>query len=181
MKPLRLFVLLVFITGLFACGSASKDMEKIKAIEKTVFVDASGMNKDQAAELVVLYDKYATKYPDDSMASTCLYKAAEMSINLNKGNEAIAFFDRVIADYPNDPRVPEAYFLKAFVYEISLMNLNKARESYTAFIQKYPNHELTDDAQISLNNLGKTPEQVLLEAMKKQEQTKADSLAALKE
>lgn len=180
MKTLRVFTILFVLAGLMACGSAAKDMEKIKALEKTVFADPTGMNKEQAAQLVILYEKFASKYPKDSMAPTCLYKAAEMSINLNKGNDAVTYFDRVINDYPTYPRLPEAYFLKGFVYEISLMNLNKAREAYTAFIQKYPNHELTDDAQISLNNLGKTPEQILLEAQAKQEKAKADSLASLK-
>lgn len=180
MKTFRLLTLLLVVALLASCGSPSRDMEKIKALEKTVFNDASGLNKEQAAQLVTLYDDFATSYPKDSQAATCLYKAAEMCINLNKGNEAIGYFDRVIKDYPDYPRLPEAYFLKGFVYEISLMNLNKAREAYTVFVQKYPNHELTDDAQISLNNLGKTPEQILLEAQEKAEKAKADSLAAVK-
>jgi outer membrane protein assembly factor BamD (BamD/ComL family) len=180
MKTLRYVVLLALVAGLAGCGSASKDMEKIKSIESTVFKDASGMNKEQAAQLVVLYDAFAKDWPKDSAAATCLYKAAEMSINLNKGNDAIGYFDRVIKEYPEYSRVPEAYFLKGFVYEISLMNLTKAREAYAEFLQKYPKHELSDDAQISMENLGKSPEQVLMEAQKKIEQAKIDSLAAVK-
>ncbi len=180
MKTMRYLVLLCLVAGLAACGSASKDMEKIKTLESTVFKDPSGMNKEQAAELVKLYDAYASNWPKDSAAPTALYKAAEMSINLSKGNEAIVYFDRVIKEYPDYSRVPEAYFLKGFVYEVTLMNLGKAREAYAEFIQRYPNHELTDDAQASMNNLGKSPEQVILEAEKKAEQAKADSLASVK-
>lgn len=180
MKATRYFVIMALVALMAACGSASKDMEKIKGIEQTVFKHESGMNKEQAAELVKLYEAYANSWPKDTAAASCLYKAAEMSINLNKGNEAIGYFDRVIAEYPNYQRIPEAYFLKGFVYEISILNLNKAREAYATFIEKYPKHELTDDAQISMDNLGKSPEQILMDAQKKIEQAKADSLAAIK-
>jgi len=32
---------------------------------------------------------------------------------------------------------------------------------YREFLQKYPNHEFADDAELSLKNLGKTPEELL--------------------
>jgi outer membrane protein assembly factor BamD (BamD/ComL family) len=179
MKIHRIIVIALIVLGLAACGSKEKEMEKIKTLEKEVFADANGMNKEKAAELVKLYVAFADAHSKDTLAASCLYKAAEMSINLNDGDGAIKYFDRVITEYQDYYKVPEAYFLKGFVYEVTFKNLNKAREAYTDFIKRYPNHDLTDDAEISLNNLGKTPEQIILEAQKK-DQAKQDSLAAIK-
>lgn len=180
MKVIYSVFVVVLLAAFTACNSPEKDMAKIKSLESTVFKDKSGMNKGQAEELVKLYDEFAKKYPKDSAAVVCLYKAAEMSINLNKGMDAIGYFDRVIKEYPDYKHVPDAYFLKGFVYEISIMNIDKARQCYEEFLKKYPTHELAKDAEASLHNLGKTPEQVLLEAKQMNEQRVADSLAAVK-
>ena len=42
-----------------------------------------------------------------------------------------------------------------FIYANSLENLEEAKKYYSLFIEKYPNHDLADDAQYELNNLGK--------------------------
>jgi hypothetical protein len=36
----------------------------------------------------------------------------------------------------------------------SLENLEEAKKYYTLFVEKYPDHELADDAQYELNTLG---------------------------
>ena len=66
------------------------------------------------------------------------------------------------------------HFLKAFIYDNNLKDIKKARTAYSDFIQKYPKHELTDDAMISMDNLGKTPEQIVKEFELKLKQ-KSDS------
>ena len=64
-------------------------------------------------------------------------------------------------------------FFKGFVYENMLKDLDKARETYLQFIEKYPKDDFADDAQMALLNLGKTPEMLIKEFEARQ---KADSL-----
>ncbi len=178
MKTLRMSLLLLAVVVLVSCGSRDKDFEKIRDMEKQVFTGPSGMDNEKAKELIKLYEAFADSHSGDTLAPACLYKAAELSINLNNGDDAIRFFDRVIDEYPDYSKVPEAYFLKAFVYEVTFQNINKAGDAYKVFLSKYPDHDLADDAQASINNLGKTPEQIILEAQRAAEKAREDSLAA---
>jgi outer membrane protein assembly factor BamD (BamD/ComL family) len=65
-------------------------------------------------------------------------------------------------------------FFKGYVYENLIRNLDKAKEIYLQFIEKYPESDFADDAQMALQNLGKTPEQMIKEF---EERRKADSLS----
>ena len=79
------------------------------------------------------------------------------------GAQAIQYFHRVNNDFVNYEKAPLSMFLEAFVYETQLFDTQKAGEIYKEFIVKYPKHELADDAQASINNLGKTPEELVKE------------------
>ncbi len=52
-------------------------------------------------------------------------------------------------------------FLLGFSYENDLKQNDKAREVYELFLKNYKSHELADDVQFSLNNLGKSPEDII--------------------
>jgi hypothetical protein len=53
-------------------------------------------------------------------------------------------------------------------------NPQAAKNLYEKFLQVYPAHPIAKDVQTTLNNLGKTPEQLIQEF---QEKAKQDSLA----
>jgi outer membrane protein assembly factor BamD (BamD/ComL family) len=170
MRTFHWIVAVLIITGLAGCGSRDKDLEKIKTMEKEVFNLQTGMDKEKAAELIRLYENFADNHSKDTAAPACLYKAAELSINLNDGEGAIRLFDRVIKEYPDFYKVPEAMFLKGFVYEVTFRN--------TEFLKKYPDNEFAKDAKSSIDNLGKTPEQIIMEATNARNKAIEDSLAA---
>jgi hypothetical protein len=85
--------------------------------------------------------------------------------------------------FPDHQKAPVCLFFKAFVYENLLRNLALAKETYLLYIEKYPNGEFVKDAQMSVQNLGKTPDQMIkeFEAMQRFDSVrKADSIANLK-
>jgi len=94
---------------------------------------------------------------------------------MNDGNKAITYFDQYIREFPDGPKASLCLFFKAFIYENMLKDLGKAREAYQKFIEKYPDNDFTDDARLALQNLGKTPDQMVQEFEAKQ---KADSIAS---
>ncbi|MFA4851572.1 MAG: tetratricopeptide repeat protein [Bacteroidales bacterium] len=159
-------------------NSKDKDLLKITDIEKTVFTNtAAPFNIEKAKELVNAYTDFAKKYPKDTNSVNFLFKAANMSMNIALPKLSIELFDKIINDYPTFNKVADCMFLKAFVYDDKLKNINKAREAYEVFLRKYPTHEFADDAKACLDNLGKTTEQLIQEFEAKQ---KADSLVAKK-
>ena len=163
MKTLQITLMASFLLLTVACEPAvKKDAAKIKAAEDALFADEKGFgDREKALGLVDMYINFANTYPDDSMAVENLFKAAEFCLNLGEGQRAIELYDRVITEYPDFRKVPECYFLTGYVYENYLGDLENARIIYAAFIEKYPDNEFADDAEISIQNLGKTPEELI--------------------
>ena len=156
-------LILALAAALASCGSSNeKDAAEIKTAEDTLFSSSEGfIDKAKALELVDLYVDYANSYPDDSMAVEYLFKSAEFCLNLGEGQRAITLYDRVIQEYPDFRKVPECLFLKGYVYENYLGDLDNAKAIYLEFIEKYPDNEFADDAEISIQNLGKSPEELI--------------------
>jgi TolA-binding protein len=124
--------------------------------------------------LIVDYESYATRFPKDSLAPVYLFKAAGIAMNTGDGGKAIGLFDKLLKDYPSSPKAALGLFFKGYVQENLLKNLDQAKETYLLFIEKYPDNDFADDAQASIDNLGKTPEQMIREF---EARRKADSLA----
>ena len=159
----NLLLLLGLVAFIASCGpSQEKDAANIKNAEDTLFAAKEGfIDRTKALELVDMYVNYADTYPADSMAVEYLFKGAEFCLNLGEGERAIALYDRVINEYPDFRKVPECLFLKGYVYENYLGDLEQAKAIYTEFIEKYPDNEFSDDAAISIQNLGKSPEELI--------------------
>ncbi len=157
------FVFIFFL--IFSCKSEKdKQKDKIEKLEKEVYANKEdAIDKDKLTSLTNLYTAYAHHNPKDSLAPVYLYKASEISMNNNAPMRAISLLDSIIEFYPTFEKTPYCYFLKGFVYDEYLKNINKARLAYTEFIDKYPDHELSDDAQMSIKHLGKTNEEIILE------------------
>ena len=164
---------IILIAILFAsCGpSKEQDKEKIDALESELFSQTSGMiDKQNANEVVDLYIDYATKYPEDSLSSEYLFKAADISMNMNLPTKAIDLYKKIRAEYPDFRKAPECLFLIGYIYENYLGKLDEAKAIYLEFIDKYPDNDFADDAQISINNLGKSPEELIKEFEAKQQE-----------
>lgn len=139
-------------------------------------------NKAKSDSLIELYTEFVKRFPGDTIAPLYLFRAASLSMNAGDGNKAISLLDQFTTGYPDHPKVAVCTFFKGYVYENILKNLDKAKESYLFYIEKYPNDAFVKDAQSALKYLGKTPDQMIreFEAMRKADSIKkADSIANL--
>ena len=156
---------------LLACSEGPKEPEMsaedrialIQEIEEKSFGQGGEFNKTSALALVNNYAKFADENPDDERSASFLFKAGDISMGLEKSELAIQYFDRVIDEYPDYEKMPYCMFLKGFVYENQLKDLDKASAAYRDFISEYPDHDMTEAAKFSLQNLGKSPEQLIRE------------------
>ena len=69
--------------------------------------------------------------------------------------DAIENFKIIIEKYPEGKTTAKATFMIGFINANSLENLEEAEKYYTLFVEKYPDHDLADDAKYELNTLGK--------------------------
>lgn len=132
-------------------------------------VDTVGVNK-----LLAAYQQYSVDYPSDTLGAEYLFKAADFCRYLHDPMKSIELYALVYNKYPSLSKRPYALFLQGFIYENELKNLSAAREKYQQFLDTYPDLPFAKDVRITMNNLGKSPEELVKEFEEKQ---KADSAA----
>lgn len=136
--------------------------KEIDTIEHQLFNEkASTINTVKAKKLVEKYMLYANTFPEDSLAPEYLYKASDISMNLNQPGQTISIYNRLINKYAGYKNIPTCYFLKAFVYDDQLKDYTKAKKFYQLYLDKYPKGEFADDAHMALKYLGKSPEELI--------------------
>lgn len=157
---------ILLVIGLFtmACSNEkSTDLDgQIQSLEKKLFEEKEGViNKKEAANMIHLYLEYVKENPQMEKAPIYLFKAADVSINVFHSEQTIELFNRLLQEYPKYEKAPQALFLKAFTFENYLNQIDSAKVNYEMFLKKYPNNDFANDAQVSLDNLGKTPEEII--------------------
>ncbi len=108
------------------------------------------------------YEKVADEYPGTEHAEYALSRLAAIRNNDTREPElAIAAYRRYLAAFPDGPQAPTAMFLIGYLYNNDLHNTDSAAAAYRRYLEKYPQHEMASSAQYELQNLGKSPEELL--------------------
>ena len=170
--------LFILFTGLILAGctgNREQTLSEIEKLEKELYADSiKGINQAVAEEAINAYIDFANKYPDDEKAPEYLFRAGEVSMGIMKSTNALQYFQKICNDYPEHEKTPVCLFLQGFVYETQLNNKVMAQKTYSGFIEKYPNHTLTDDAKFSLDNIGKSDEEIIKQFEEKLSKEKSD-------
>lgn len=162
MRHKTIIPLLTLITLLMACGPSQKKMqEQIKTKEALLFNSHGILNPEKGDELITLYTDYFKKFPKDTLSAQYLFEAAGLKVALKDYYGAISIYDTIANRYPENHIAPQALFMKAFTYDNYLHRINEARQNYQLFIDRYPNHSLTNDAKKSIEFLGKSDEEIM--------------------
>lgn len=176
MKNSRILVLVGLISTIIIVSCTSqreKDAKGIASLEKELTAEAERPKQAKLDELMNKYLSFVDNHPQDTAAPQYLYKALNLAMGTNQGEKAMELADRTLNDYPKSEKIAETVFLKAFIYENLLSNLGLAQKTYNDFLHRFPDHELADDAQAALDNLGKSPEELIREFEKKAEEASA--------
>jgi|TARA_B110000483_G_scaffold114288_1_gene138710 tetratricopeptide (TPR) repeat protein len=132
-------------------------------VGEDVFVDPDkfGINRKAAQSYVDACEAFALAYPNTKEAPEFLYKATEISRTLRTFTKSLSMYDWIIDEYPQYEKAPTAMFLKGFIIENELNNDQAAMKVYKTFLSRYPDHQLRDDVQFLLDNVGKTDEEIM--------------------
>lgn len=152
----------VLFIALFFAGCNSNDpAKKIEKLEKQLFTTENAIVPEVASDLVSAYCDFADANPDDSMAPEYLFKAVDVSMNINEPQRTISIIDRLLTEYPDFPRTQAALFVKAFIFETRYNNLDMAKKLYEQYLEQYPEGEFAEDCRASVENLGLTLEELV--------------------
>ena len=75
--------------------------------------------------------------------------------------KAATAYEMVAEKYPDTEWGQKGLFAAAYTYANEIKNLERARLAYEKYLKKYPEGSMASTAQFELENLGKSPEELL--------------------
>lgn len=183
MKTIKITVLTLLIGVFAACGDQTNSNDNneanepvisirkldIESLEAEIKKRSAAIEKDTVADktksaaLLEAYVVYSDNFPNYNNAADYTFRAGELAMNLNHTAHSIKLFSKIYKDYPDYEKRPYALFMKAFVLENQAQNYEEAQKFYEEFIAEYPDHDMADDAEYSIKNMGKSPEELIRE------------------
>ena len=158
---MKKIIVLLLIAGFFVGCNSNDPMKRINELEKQAFATEKAIDPVIASDLVFAYCDYADANPSDAMAPEYLFKAMDVSMNLNEPQHTIYIIDKLLKQYPDYPRTQAALFVKAFIFETKYNNIDMAKKLYEQYLEQYPNGEFANDCRASIENLGLTLEELV--------------------
>lgn len=169
--------LLALIIVFASCNSAPTpeqkalaELDTIAKMEAIVFGDS--LAPDQlgvAYDLATRMALFADSFPDHPKAGSMLFHSADLCQGLMQGQLSIKRFERFRKSFPNDSLVADALFMEGHVAEAVVKDTALARFKYNEFLSKYPNHPFAPGAKFSLENMGRTDDELIDALLKKAE------------
>ena len=158
----RIFSVVTVIIFLFSACNSNRDKELFESA-------TAKANAKNYSEALKDYNQIIDEYSSGEKASESIFAVAAMYHmyqvpNISKEEslkKAITYYQKLYDQFPKNDKAAKALFMAAFIKANELNQLDGARSSYQLFIEKFPNHELAMQAKIELENLGKTPEEML--------------------
>lgn len=138
-------------------------LNNIASAEKDLYPggDKFTFDSKKALNLVQSYEAFVTANPTDNASADYLFKSAEIYRSLKDFKKSNECYEKIISQFPSYEKAAHSLFLMGFCYENDLKQLDKAKALYQKFLNQYPEHELRDDVEFSLNNIGKSPEEII--------------------
>jgi hypothetical protein len=115
-------------------------------------------------EFIEISEGYASLLRDGDKKADLLSKAAGLAKSIGNFNKSVQLYYQVSKDMPDHAKARTALFMQGFIYENDLADPVRAKSIYEDFLKRYPaDADYADDVEMSLKNLGKSPEQLLKE------------------
>lgn len=173
MRTLNVFFLSLFLFG--ACSNPESEISDIDAAEKQEIlrleveslidsitkVSDIEVGKALSIELLDKAENYVNQFPRDKSAAKYLFVASRAAIGQGEYNKAIELMDRILKRYKNYNRTPEVLFLKAFTLDEDMNQKEKAKAAYLDLIEQFPRDPLAEQAELMLENLYLTDEELI--------------------
>lgn len=163
--PMNKILILLPLVLLFACGGEQKEtpadaQTRIRAMEDSVFQTLT-FDERKALALIDVYKAYAAANPYDTTSAEYLFRAANVAKSLHDGELSVKLYDRIVREFPSWRKLPDVLYLKAFTIDSELGNKGEAEMAYRSVIEAYPAHPFAKDAQLMIQNLQYSDEELI--------------------
>ncbi|MCC6251339.1 MAG: tetratricopeptide repeat protein [Bacteroidia bacterium] len=153
-----------------SCGNSKKSevggkefyQKQIDSVETQLYGNKKfAIDHATAMFAIKCYEEFASYFPDDAKSADYLLKAADISQGLGSYDAALNYLNKLTTKYPNYKNKAWAILMKAIIYGDVKGDTAQARIYYNEVITQYPESELAKDAEASIKNLGKSPEELI--------------------
>jgi tetratricopeptide (TPR) repeat protein len=175
----KLIIGLLFGATISCTPSKEKQVKEINTaiedVNKTLAANQPDSAAIRKAETSVI--KFLEDFPQDTLAPRYLFDLGLTYQKQGRYDKALGMFDRCYREYPDSKQASTSLFLQGFLYANVLSNLDKAKEKYQLYLDKYSrvNAKMTEDVQLELQNLGKSADELLREIQQKADTTQKQS------
>lgn len=157
----KYFVLFLVTLFTISCSKTS-DKEYLTQAEKS-------LKENKIDQAIKSIETLLIDYPESDLAPKALVQLASIYQNqLVKNikpeesfNYAQKYFMQVYEKYPNSENAQQSLFLSGFILANDLKKYDEATSRLKLFLEKYPSHSLAVSAQLELDNMGLSPEEIL--------------------
>lgn len=176
---MRLSLAIVVAFLAFACGSNSV---KETVVSESQLIDSlqytySALEEDISAQEILMYSEMQLEfaesllknYPESPALNKWLFEGGKAGRTCGEYERGIKLFDAYLQGGAEE-KAAESLFLTAFIYDEDLKEKEKAEDYYKQLLEKYPDHELSDDAEALLAQLYMTEQEIIEMLMQKQEE-----------
>ena len=112
------------------------------------------------SRLVKMQEKMRDAAPESPMAAVAQSKIAHLYMKRGKATEAIEAFRKLVLDWPDSPEAPEGQFRIGYILTDQAKrgnqdkgNLDRAREAYQDYLNRYPDGKRVAEARHELRLL----------------------------
>ena len=168
---LAVFLLLTLAAcGLFGAKPDAKDSAKTPSAEEMYNIAKKSLNENGLEEAIKQFESLQSHYPYGRFAQQAQLEIAYAYYRQNEADSSIAAADRFIKQYPNNPHVDYAYYVKGlanFNADIGLFGLafgqdpterdpKAAQDSFAAFkdlVERFPSSRYAPDSELRMQYL----------------------------
>lgn len=152
----------LFICSLFLIGCQSKsDQDYFDSADKS-------WNEGKYEEAINSYNTLVEEYPDSKNAPLALFKIGNLYQSRiiktlpprQNSLKAVEAYTNLYEKYPQSEEAPKALFMIGYIQANELFQYAEAKKTLHSFLEKYPRHELKFSAEIELENIGKSPDEI---------------------
>lgn len=164
-----LTVLLPIILFTISCNSNSSESgtENVQVTEESIqsiiseLKESNTIDKAKVATLIESIDQFAKDNPKDANTPNHLELKAKYLGALGQNAEAIKVYENIYQNFKESDNSSDALFMMAFLYENNIGDKEKAKSFYQKYLNEFPTKEFAKDAKFSLDNIDKTPEELM--------------------
>lgn len=131
---------------------------------------ADTLNMELAGRIVNMSEQFAEANPDDTLTAEILFKGGDIARGMRSFGKAIEMWGVVWRSFPESTQGPYALFFQGFTFDNDLQDKDLAKKYYEQFLTNYPEHELADQARLLLASLDQSPEELLREIQRQNEE-----------